>query len=102
VTTIVGLPTTTNVAWDGTDTPATATGWRTDILISNPTAARASLDTSRNRGTSQHFGGMRCNARPRPHEVCYEMQPSNTKHLGTWNASPDARGPTMRAEASSA
>jgi hypothetical protein len=24
--------------------------------------------------------------------VCYEMQPSNTKHLGTcWNASPDAR-----------
>jgi hypothetical protein len=41
VTTIVGLPTTTNVAWDGTDTPATATGWRTDILIiSNQRAAR--------------------------------------------------------------
>jgi hypothetical protein len=55
VTTIVGLPTTTNVAWDGTDTRATATGWRTDILIiSNPT--RTSLDTSRNRGTSQHWG----------------------------------------------
>jgi hypothetical protein len=83
VTTIVGLPTTTNVAWDGTDTPATATGWRTDILIiSNPTGRTGPVWTLAGTADSQHFGA--CAATPdQGRRVCYEMQPSNTKHLGT-------------------
>jgi hypothetical protein len=67
--------------WRGTAlTLATATGWRTDILIiSTQRPHGASLDTSRNRGTSQHFGACR-NARPRPHEG---VQCSRATHLGT-------------------
>jgi exonuclease III/ribonuclease HI len=96
VTTIVGLPTTTNVAWDGTDTPATATGWRTDILIiSNPTGRTGPVWTLA--GTTGLLAALRgaCAATPDQGRmrVCYEMQPSNTKHLGTcWGkASPGAR-----------
>jgi hypothetical protein len=66
VTTIVGLPTTTNVAWDGT--PATATaGAPTSSSSPTQLAARASLDTRRNRGTPRSTLGA-CHARPRPHE----------------------------------
>jgi hypothetical protein len=88
-----GLPTTTNVAWDGTDTPATATGWRTDILISTQRPHGASLDTSR--GTPRSTSGHALQRRPRPHEGVLRNaaeQHKTPRHVG--KASPGARGTT--------
>jgi hypothetical protein len=84
VTTIVGLPTTTNVAWDGTDTrPQQRAGAPTSSSSPTQRPHGASLDTSRNRGLLAALGGMRCTPDQGRMRVCYEMQPSNTKHLGT-------------------
>jgi ribonuclease HI len=92
VATIAGLPTTTNVAWDGTDTPATATGWRTDILIiSNQPGRTGPLWTRA--GTAELLKDLRQACAASPDEsrmrVHYAGRPSNAEHLGTcWGKAP--------------
>jgi hypothetical protein len=95
VTTIVGLPTTTNVAWDGTDT-----GHSNGLAHRHPHHLQPNGRTgpvwtlAGTAGLAVHWG-MRCNARPRPHEGVLRNaaeQHKTPRHVG--KASP-ARATTM-------